>query len=179
MSNMDLTPLPGIEVGGIAWSVDFNPLHHNFLARSPGFPQVTSDSWDQMEDAVKKAVAKSKIRVSVPYARLTRRREGSGMVPVLVTGVATSINAGSRKVMARQDGQSTALDSGDSALSYLTPFEPEEEAALLRLASARAALDDEIRAITERHRFPEGSLYQRVYQLIDDERRRQIAEASE
>lgn len=171
-----------IRLGGTTWEVAFQRNTHSFWAKSPGFPDVSGRTWDDVEAAAEKAVGRSKAKVSVPYVVVAWGIGDSDKVtPFLVPGTATGISHSSGKVLATQGGRLRSLDLAPWGApdGYMTPFTPGEQERYLDLIARRRVLDDMIKAIEDEHRFEGRKLRWKVEHAVEQARVAAISEAGE
>jgi hypothetical protein len=169
-----------IKASGSAWEVSFHTRTHQFWAKSPGFTDISSRTWEDLEAQVKKRVAKARVKISVPYVIAVWVREGDGKAPTLVPGTATGIHGGSGKVLATQGGKSRSLEiTSYGRDGYMTPFTEGEAERYLDLLARRRSLEEMIKAYEDDHKWDGRNLRAKVEKEVEEARVAMMAESEE
>lgn len=137
-----------IDTGGATWTVDVNEGGY-FTAEHPEHGTVTGYSYSEVEERARKATTTGKIRVRVPYARMTKTINGWRVL----RGEGTGIHGGTGNVLLREGGKSS---QDTYTRGYFRPPTPEQEAELVRLMAERDAADKAFKELTEQLAFPQG-----------------------
>ena len=143
-------PVNGITAGGEKWEA-FGNSYGGFRAEHPKFGVVHADSYSDLEDRARKATSVSRVKVSVPIARIEKTRDGHRIVYATATG----IHGGSGNVLALENGKAVQLTH--SSHDYFMPPSEEDARKMAELLDARDKADLAWRALRNKYKFA-GSL---------------------
>jgi|HubBroStandDraft_2_1064218.scaffolds.fasta_scaffold86732_2 hypothetical protein len=178
--DLDRIPVGEIKTSGSVWEVSFHSRTHQFWAKSPGFHEINSRTWEDLEAQVKKRVAKARVKVSIPYVIAVWVREGDIKAPTLVSGTATGIHGGTGKILATQGGRNRSLEAvAYGRDGYMTPFTEGEQERFLDLLKRRRQLDEMIKAIEEEHKWDGRNLRAAVEKEVEEARIATMAEGDD
>lgn len=151
--------LKAIRTGAVEWRVLVDDKGR-FYADSPGFTQVTGDSYEELERTCKVRASQKRVKVEVPFVT-------PGPSGRLRHRVATGIHASNFNVLYHGTG---AGDSGQldryGGGSHMRPFSAEDEARWGELVTEINKLESERRALTSKYAFPQN-LAKSVREAVD------------
>lgn len=153
---------------GTTWHVTFNDRTARFTAEAQGYRAVSAKNWEDLVNAAKVQVSQSRVKVSVPYARLIRDYKGRR----IIAGTATGIHSANRNILITENGKPGQMDRFGGASGALKPVKPEDAERYLALLDESDRISREISELLKPYKFGDG-LAQAVESAIEEARKAQ------